>query len=667
MLIRDIFILAHAKLKTKRIMTLMAILIAGALFSLLFASLILKQGIEQSFILFNQKSSQQRFSVIASPVVPREINRSMGGYFYMSDEKDKQAYDKIMQQFNEYVKEQQTLAKQHQIDFDPSSIAPPFRLYKGLSTIAHTYVYNTDSPFVKQLFEQQQRNFAKTATNTVDVLRQKAEQHHALDSYDTVKLILNPSNGNFFANNQEDYLRIGKDKDFSGSDPVFGQTAVRESYIGISGNDPSLERFILEPNDKRQQQDDHIPILITAHEAQKLFAEKYNLPQEPAEPSAKVAWIKQLRQKLNGETFTICYRNNAEMARVSDYIDQNVITEQKDANGNVIKNTAEPSIVYGHPTAACQPLTIAKDNRSAAQKRSDDNYRRFQQKIGEYQEPITKPLKFQIVGLIALTASANGHSPKDIPSLAQSLFSSNFYGAIIPQKLYQTSRAQQIYGQLFDQIIKDQQGVFDQANIRNMIVDFPTISDAKAFLSKDCPGNFADFDRPACDFGFDIEPTGKNYLLYESVENNVLKITQIAFLMISVIAGIILCLTMARIIVDSRHETAIFRAIGARRGHIVAIYVTYSFLVACRMIVASVIIAGILVAFVQWRWSGLLTDLAQLSWNLFDHDARFNLYGFNWAWLAAATLSVIAITLVAIIIPLLSNSKRNPITDIRDN
>lgn len=187
MLIRDIFILAHAKLKTKRIMTLMAILIAGALFSLLFASLILKQGIEQSFILFNQKSSQQRFSVIASPVVPREINRSMGGYFYMSDEKDKQAYDKIMQQFNEYVKEQQTLAKQHQIDFDPSSIAPPLRLYKGLSTIANTYVYNTDSPFVKQLFEQQQRNFAKTATNTVDVLRQKAEQHHALDSYDTVK------------------------------------------------------------------------------------------------------------------------------------------------------------------------------------------------------------------------------------------------------------------------------------------------------------------------------------------------------------------------------------------------------------------------------------------------------------------------------------------------
>lgn len=666
MSIRDIFILAHAKLKTKRIMTLMAILIAGALFSLIFASLILKQGIEQSFTLFNQKSNQQRFSVTASPVIPREKDGA-GRYFYMRDKEDKQLYDKIMQQFNDYVKKQQTLAKQHQIDFDPSSIAPPFKLYQPLSAISNTYLYNTDSSFIKQLLEEQQRDFAKTATNTVDDLLRKAKQHNAIDSYDTFKQLLDPSSGNFFTNNQEDYLRIGKDKDLSGSDISLGQTYAREPYISLSGNDPSLERFILEPNDKRKQQDDHIPILITAHEAQKLFAEKYNLPQEPADPSAKIAWVKQLKQQLNGETFTICYRNSAEMARVNAYIDQNIITEQKDADGNIIKNTIEPSIVYQHPTGACQPLTIAKDNRSAAQKRSDENYQRFLQKTGEYQEPVAKTLKFQIVGLVALTESANEREPKDIPSLAHSLFGSDFYGAIIPQKLHQQSQARQVYGQLFDQILKDQQGVFDQANIRIITIDFPTIADAKAFLAKDCPGDSVDFNRPACEFGFDVWPSGKNYLLYESVENNVIKISQIAFVIISAVAGIILCLTMARIIVDSRHETAIFRAIGAKRGNVVAIYMTYSLLIACQIIIAAGFIAGILTAIVQWRWSGLLTDLAQLSWNLFDQDARFNLYGFNWVWLAAAALSVIVITLVAIIIPLLSNSKRNPITDMRDN
>lgn len=663
----NIAILALAKLKAKRLIMAFSVITSGILFALAFASLSLITGIQQSFDKFNYHAKQEIYSVGANPIIPTDVTRiSSDALYYMGDNTSKSAYDEVMKQFGRYVQKQQQEAQELGIKFDTNSIAPPFLLWNNSGARSNTYILNEASPFYQYLLKNRQKAFASTATNNIDNLIKIAKEHGSAAVYPAQKTIFNYQNSNFIASQNEDYLSLGKEKNFAGSDPTKGETAVRNALITINNESP-LEQFILPVNDKRQQQSDHIPILITAHEAQALFGQKYNIGPIPSDNQAKIDWINNLHSKVNGETFEICYRNEAEMARVKEFIKQNTISERKDADGNIIRETSQSAIIYKQPNGNCQPLEVAEDRRDQKTKQSDNNLIDFQKRKGIYIEPQVQRLKFQIVGTlpIRLGDGLQSQKPRNLQELAQSLFTNNYDSAIIPQKLYQQSNAKAIYNKLLDKLAANDSPLAI-AGVEPSVVEFKSIADAKAFLEKDCPGDFGDVKRPACEFGFDLLPIGKNYLLYDTIQTNLFKIFTIFFAIIAVISGLILCLTMARVIVDSRRETAIFRALGAKRISIINIYTFYSLLIAVRIIVAAIFFAAIAVLVLQSIFAPQLTTLAKLSWNVFDQKLVFNLVGINFHWFSLMILSIVLITVAAILPPLLRNVRRNPIIDMRD-
>lgn len=663
----DTATLAFAKLRTKRLLMLFSVLASGLLFSLTIASLIVISGIQESFNNFNQQSGGNSFLVYANPIIPSSVTRvSNGNTYFMGDADSKRAHDEIVEQFNQYVDEQRQEAKELGIDFNADSITPPFLLWKNSGARSNTYILNETSPFYQHLRQIRQKNFATTATNSISNLTEIAKKFNATAVYDAQKSVLSYQNANLVTNEVENYLELGQLKEFSGSSGINGETDTRNAIISIS-NEPAIINYLSLTNDDQRRLDDHIPIMITPNEAQAMFGKKHDIDIMPNDGQDKVDWMVSLRNQISGETFEICHRNSAEMARINEFIRQNSVIERKDADGNIIIDNSEPTIIYKQPAKACQLLEITEDRRSEQAKRSDENLIAFQKRKGTHVEPQVTRLKFQVVGILPIVSDnvTKSSTSQNLQELAQSLFTTNYNGAIIPYDLYQQSEAQKIYGKLIDEL-SGSNSILNQAGVKSGIIEFSSVSDTKAFLAQDCPGDEYDKNRQACDFGFDLYPTGKNYLLYDTIQHNLSNVIKIAFAIIAVISGLILCLTMARVIVDSRRETAIFRALGAKRSDIIRVYGVYSLLIAGRVIFTAIIFTTIIVTIWQLMFSSSLTTLAKLSWNVFAQDLRFNLFGFNLQWLALVLIAIVLITLTAILPPLIRNVRRNPINDMRD-
>lgn len=123
---------------------------------------------------------------------------------------------------------------------------------------------------------------------------------------------------------------------------------------------------------------------------------------------------------------------------------------------------------------------------------------------------------------------------------------------------------------------------------------------------------------------------------------------------------------VGKIIADSRRETAVFRALGAKRFDIAQIYLTYSFIIATIVyLIAGVI--GVLAAFyLNTRMSPSMSVAAVLAYNAKDTSKQFTFYGLDlWQMLLIFGLVICAAT-ISTVIPLFGNLRRNPIKDMRD-
>ena len=103
----DTITLASAKLKTRRVMMFVTVLVAGLMFSLLFAAALIISGAFDSFTRFDQASNQSYLVKVSSADVFR--------YTRLTPIKndDTQARLEAHEHYLEYIKEQKALAKQN--------------------------------------------------------------------------------------------------------------------------------------------------------------------------------------------------------------------------------------------------------------------------------------------------------------------------------------------------------------------------------------------------------------------------------------------------------------------------------------------------------------------------------------------------------------------------
>ena len=131
------------------------------------------------------------------------------------------------------------------------------------------------------------------------------------------------------------------------------------------------------------------------------------------------------------------------------------------------------------------------------------------------------------------------------------------------------------------------------------------------------------------------------------------------------VALIILASLIGRAVSDGRRESAIFRAIGARRGDIGRIYGSYAFLLGLRVALFALILGLIIAGMIEILFWQDATLGARYAYAASDASIQFHLFSVM-SWYVPCVLGiVVVVALIASIIPILLGARRNPINDMR--
>ena len=196
------------------------------------------------------------------------------------------------------------------------------------------------------------------------------------------------------------------------------------------------------------------------------------------------------------------------------------------------------------------------------------------------------------------------------------------------------------------------------------IASFPSVEKARtAVASNSCQMNWT----PACEsMPFSLGAYGTNYLTVDDIVRQLRPVILTLLIIAFTIATIIIWAMMGRVMADSRRETAVFRAIGAKRSDIAAVYVTYSVWVAVRIVIFAAALGLIIAGTVHVLFADRATKTAQLAYAVFTPEPTFSFLGFRNPVLWLILGGIVVMSLIAITPPLLRNIRRNPIKDMRD-
>lgn len=643
--------LARTKLHSKCGMLFASTIVASLLFAALIAIIIVFTGAEKSAEMFIKKVGNDRYLVKASPNIP---NKALGitNNLSLEEIRELKAFEK------KYYQNLQDKYKSLGLAYDKSTEAPallPASWMPDSLPEEQRVTVNFSSPVISDFNDQQFEKYAKTANNKLTNLKEIGSKYDAAGYYIVDKISGLP---------QIPALRlIQNDKeDFGNSNPKADDMTTYGYYTNAIYNSnytftdqQLLRRYMLATDESHLN---GIPVVVSAQEAVSLFGKKLNLEAEPADANQKSKWLKNIQEKLNGHTYQVCYRNSAEQTLLKKIQQDYIEAKANEAN----KNYQKPNLIYDYPKQACGNITVKSDTRTTTEKKSDDSNEANQKKLGTYIEPKHKLLTFQIVGIKYaqpqtdykknaseyiknLLASQDSSSALDIPI---QLYNS------LPEKLKFDDIQQQEASSTAVRLMRDE--------FTPRVLEFSSVAKARAFLDNEACPELND----KCNKQFAANPYGSNYLILDEIGKLFNQIASIALPTVLGLAIIIIWFTVSRIIAENRKETAIYRAMGAKRRDIACIYIIYVLIVALRIVIASLIL-GIATAFAIANTYGKnLTDTAATAFGTVGSAPQFSIFSLESPIIIAVVSSIFIVSLIASIQPLLRNVRRNPVQDIRD-
>jgi ABC-type antimicrobial peptide transport system permease subunit len=222
----------------------------------------------------------------------------------------------------------------------------------------------------------------------------------------------------------------------------------------------------------------------------------------------------------------------------------------------------------------------------------------------------------------------------------------------------------------FESLYKDIDTIVNYSN--GVYFELANPEEAKRFAKeKTCSFDFfsgADPSKYCQEQGtpFYLSSFGSNSVALNDAKTGFQKFYFRAAMVIALISAIIMMGTVGKVISDSRRETAVFRAIGAKRIDIAQIYILYSLMLGIIVAIFSVGTGYLIANIVNSRSADGLTVDALIAYNSSNLDRTFSVVGFNSKELLGLVGIIILAGLVSAIGPLVSNLKRNPIRDMRD-
>lgn len=643
----DALLLARTKLRLRLVRLSVSLVISALLFAVLVFASITLTGAIASFSSFQKEGYGGRFLVKATPYT----YNSFGG------SGDSELSNHFLAVQTDLIAQKKAAAKKLNVTYDASSDQSlPLNEAKLPNGSVERFI-NPNSPLVSAYTNQLN---AQEKGVSFEAFRTKAKEHNATHFYQSTTQSFMSFNDRsvmqVLANGQEGYTGLNT-ASYSNGPPT--GIASLTSLGWLQFDEKLLEPFLLDGQNLTTGVDGSVPVIAPLSAAEEIAGFK-PLPQT-ATAAQKLERLRQIRKQVAGKTAIICYRNT-----VSNTLLQEAISQQKQLEQNKDKKDYQPpSLQYQLPTVPCGEVTIKKDSRTAEEKAVAANEKTFKKQFGEAVDSQQGIVTVRVVGI----TTEPSYSPSiDASTLASSVLQSSLgSGWFSPA---QSMSANQYllasgYGGDYDTLPLSQRAFY---------AEFASLSDETAFIKDmECDAHTQN-GPPAIGFdpcvkkgkSFSVIAYGNNAGAIEDLKHGTWKFGQFVVLGIVIFASLILMGNVGKIIADSRRETAVFRALGAKRFDIAQIYLTYSFIIATMVYLIAGFIGMLAAIYLNARLSPPASVAAVLAYNAKDTGKQFTFYGFSVGQMLLIFVLVLCAAVISTVIPLFGNLRRNPIKDMRD-
>ena len=653
--ITDSLRLAGTKLRVRRIRLSITVVVSGLLFAALLAGLTMLMGAQRSVEEFDRGSLNNRYLVAQTAIRPNTIEFTSNLTARAEAER------------TQMIKDKQALAARLGLPYDPKSEPPIMQSFPDSPPYP-----NNQSVIVQRLIRQET---AKLPRLTADAQWQFARTRGAVQQFSIQSIAANG-----MLNYMERGIESFDDKRQQNNQPT-PLEEFKQQFSSITAIDQSLLGGYLLAGASAKPSE--IPLIIRYQDAEVLLGLK---PLDKnASNDTQLARLKELRQKAGQLTFSACYRNPTSRAllQTAKQQIQAAANQAKKPSADYIK----PDREYAMPSAdSCAAPAVVKDNRSAETRRTEANQRQFDQTFGSAQpEPAQAKFTFRVVGLMPDGIKA---TQSDIGSFLQQFLSTRLAYAWIMPRGPMTTAAQTALESTIQTANNDQGGANRDETLA--IYEFSDPNKARNYLAAASCGEGASGGTGGTDLFAQPEPaetstakrsnksiclphyvvfaspTGSNSLVNYDAMERLKPIIMWTFIGVTIIAAFILLIIISRTIADSRKESAVFRALGATRLDISQIYFVYTMIVALLTALFS-IAAGLIVVYIADNvFASQITATLRIAMTPKDLATTFHFWTIDWAIIGAVALSIIAAAVLACLIPLIRNTRRNPIKDMRD-
>lgn len=644
--------LARVKLRSKRGMLFTAIIISSVLFSVLFAAIIVFTAAEKSTVAFVKEANNNEYLVKVRPVTPGGVVIGLNPVDLTAEDiksirtYEAEYYDALEKKYNDL--------RISYVDPSPNdSLLTPNALADPSVPSSLRYRLNFSSPLMREFERTRFISYASTAKNKLDNLKDIVSKYEGSGFYRIGNVPLPSIPNQLLILNGKEALDSRDVK--TGDATLYGYTtnAIHNSMYELQ-DQRLVSRYITHKDANKLA---GIPVIVSAQEAAKLFGKDKGIEAEPEDARAKQAWMHNIQEKLTGYTYQTCYRNETEqglLAKIQqDYADIEAHKNDKDY--------VKPSLTYAYPSEPCGDISIASDTRTEVDKDRDAQQIENQKKLGNYEPSNQHIITYQIVGF--MMAEPYSNATQDVSSYLRNLLSyqTDLMGAIIPLQMYQSSDVSKKISEVLP-AEKNSEYLAAVNNLSPRVIAFPTVNQARNFMNNEaCPPSDTE-----CKKLFTAEPYGSNYLILDEVGKMFRKFMLYALPVVMALAAITVWFMMSRVMTDNRKETAVYRAMGAKRIDIAAIYLLYTLIIAVCIATTSLLIGGIVALILDNTYGKELGAVATNAFGVIDSEAQdLSLFDVTSPILLYVYLAIIVLCFAAVLQPLLRNILRSPIRDMR--
>lgn len=640
---QDATLLAITKLKTRKLRLIVTVVIAGLLFVLLTVVSLVMNGALRSVESFSEEGLGKRYVVRVDSI----------GIDELSAVTNPETIAEIQARYEAIEKQKVTRAKELGIEYTTNPENSP--VIKGGGPDGGDYVTDVTSPASQPVLERVQKEELESYFARVSEVE---VQYGATQRYNSVSLAefgggRNGTTITIVRNGIEEIEQEGANGESFGIPK--GLDSIKYGLTAFS--DELMAPFLLE-GQSLDVKDDIIPVVVPFSAAEEILGIQ-TLPAS-ASSEQRVQRIKEVRSSIASQKFSVCLRNQASVSRLQDAARHQ---RELELNAQDSKKYPKPDLVYQRSDAPCEDVVVARDARTSSEKKEAEKYMQFEREFGA-EAPGQRMVQFVVVGVAPDPPTFENFRIVDVLNtfLASSLGGGWLIPLSVQEQLPEYSDAFEKKGNIATYSVGD-------------YLEFETASQARTFIEEQsCEPQFfiegagqnfnqicSELDRP-----YFLSPFGGSSIALESFRSGFASVFYKALIVIAVISAFIMMGTVGKVISDSRRETAVFRAIGAKRFDIAQIYLTYAMFIGVIIASFAVVLGWLLALSVHDRYSDDFTVEALVSFGANDLNKTFSLIGFESNQLLILFGVIVLGSMLSAVLPLLTNLRRSPIRDMRD-